>query len=943
MIDSLSQINSLLSQIKASADELNSRLDANESGISGLLATPAKPGAMEEYENFVSERKDIAAFGRASVVTKFSELLDLFNAANSTVKNQVKNNIISLRTYLEATSQKSNNQKDVLLPKLKDAIEQAQFTNAQENENDNKDGATAENQNTNQNNETQDSTGENQSQDDGSNEGTNSAPGNSANPTNVQSPGEPTSNGQKTSKTGTTTNPLTTALRRWNPLSKFSSYTYCLSLYIVTPECMNYFAENGTLPPNNDINTGRWFIVAKSGGMNSDKDPRALTLDEDGALGPGKPGLDYMMEDLNFEMSMLGADGQKTATTATTFTFKIVEPIGFTFLTKLSKASNQVNKLTNLLGVTEETKRPNLYQQHYMIGIKFYGYGPNGELIESSKLGENTNSVLGDPYAIYERIFPIIGTKVSFKIDGRATTYNFEATLNSHQTAYGSKRGIMLSSVNVEGSTVGEIIGGLEKDNKNSLFYKLNNVQETSKTNKNINVPNIYKIDWGDFKELQNSPVITSQDADLKSSGGSSADSTRESNPDTSRQSNVVKTNSKFTQFSPNTAITSALDQIIVKSSYIADKLTKENKSRIEAETENNSPTGLINWYIINPITKVIKRDDITNDWAYEITYQIRPYQIPYIKSQYIPARTKYYGPIKQYDFSLTGQNTEVISFEMEYNNSFYVVQTPNTTPDNSAKNQGAGKVTPVQPGHSASAPTSGSTNNANVIVENVRANLYSIADQASATIKIIGDPDLIMDSIGYKISNLEGFSKFYSNVNQSISPYGGQLFIEIIFNVAEDYKENTGLLDLDPNQIIAFYPVQQQQMQGSKGIIYKINKVVNSFNRGKFEQTLDLYMVPPQELVFDNSNDSSAERAESSKFARQSRPNTTTEGARESNINKESQTKTPTTQGASTTGTASSAPLNKNSAGTPTQTGSTQQDDAYIPVRSPEEESGRG
>lgn len=781
-------------------------------------------------------------------------------------------------------------------------------------------------------------TNQNQVPDDGTAPGTNEAPANYGQSPNVFAPGQDQSNGQRGGRASWGNNRYDNNIRKHNPLSKFSSYTYCLTLYLVTPECSNYFAEFNKLPPNDSVETGRWFIVARSGGLNWQTDPRALTLDSDGVLGPGKPGLDYIIDDLNFDIFMLGADGQKTATAATQFNFKVTEPIGFTFLWRLIKASNQVNKLTALVGNIEESKKPNLYQQNYMVGIKFYGYDSEGNIIESSKIEDPNAAVMGDKYGIYERIFPLVLTKCNFTVNGKATVYNFEGVINNQQAAFGAKRGWIPTGVSLEGTTVGELLEGTGAKSK-ALFPALNEYQETLKVNKNITIPTVYEIDWSGFNEIKNSTIITSSDIDLKSTHMSNATSTEESNPETAKKSpaNVAK---KMINIGGNTTIASAIDQVIVRSAYVVEKLIKENNVRVEVETLPNNK-GTLSWYAINPIAKIIKRDDLTNDWAYKLTYQIVPYEVPYVRSQYVNKKSKYYGAVKEYYYTFTGQNTEVLNFEMEYNNAFYVVTTPTTTPDDSARTQSQGKVTPVQPGVANSAITSGKVNNADVIANNVRANLYSIADQALATIKILGDPDFLMDSIGAKIQPSPTFGKFHS-VNQTIAPYGGQIFVEIIFDVAEDYKESTGLLDLDPNSSIAFYPLEQQRITGSKGLIYKIKKVKSTFNKGKFEQVLELYMVPSPELVMQDTpvKDDYA-RSENEILARKGvqqntagNPNTSVTNAAANNSRQAVADETDPyfTFGAPNTGpdrNNTSNPLQKNPASSSTATGSTTSDDS--------------
>lgn len=685
---------------------------------------------------------------------------------------------------------------------------------------------------------------ENQSLDDAE-QNKNSAPADFNHPATSVGPNQTGTSGQKQTKTSSINNPIATRLRLKNPLSNFSSYTYNLTFYIVTPECANFFAVNGKLPPNG------WYIIARSGGMDSMKDPRALTMDPGGALGPGIPGLDFYIDDLTFDIYMLGADGQKTATAATQFNFKVTEPLGYTFLTKLAKASKQINKITSLLGVPE-SKHPNLYQQNYMMSVKFYGYDSEGNIIESSKVPDNTSVVMGDKFAVFERVFPLIISKCTFKLDGRSTVYNFEAYINNMQSAFGAKRGKIPTASTIEGTTVKEIID-------EGLIPQLNEFQQKAKENKNIEVPIVYEVDWSLAPEIAKSPMVTNEEIDKTSVAGSTATGVAESNVGESQKSNVYNKPKKIVQFAPGTMIVHAIDQIIVKSAYVVERLFKENNPKVEVETQPN-PSGVLEWYSVNPVCEVIKRDAITNDWAYKITYQIIPYKIPYIRSQYVAGKSKYYGPVKEYQFLLTGLNTEVINFEMDYNNSFYVVVTNTTTVDDAAKSANQGLVTPAQLGSVNSAATSGSINNKDSIAENVRANLYSVADQAQATIKILGDPDFLMDQIGSKVVIIPEQSRFYSK-NLSINPYGGQVFVEIIFDIAEDYKEDTGLLDVDPNQTIAFYPLEQQNVVGSKGLIYKIKKVKSTFSRGKFEQVLEMIMVPSVELIMGDGNPGDAGR----------------------------------------------------------------------------------
>lgn len=692
--------------------------------------------------------------------------------------------------------------------------------------------------------------------DDGVNQGTVDAPSPDDRAVNQTDSQSNPSGTQKRTKTDVSNNPLATDRRRWNPLTKFSSFTYNITLYMVTPECANYYADNGTLPDNAD--DGGYYIIAQSGGINSQAEPRLLTTKN--IIGVGQEGLDFYIDDLNLKMYMIGQDRQRTATAAVTISFKVTEPTGFTFLTKLSQACQAINKKSKLISSGNANAWPNLYQQHYIVGVRFYGYDENGELVKAEMVDDAGSFNSYDKFAVYERFFPFIGSKVSTKLTGRATEYLFEGTFQNLQAAFGAKRGKLPTNSEFEGSTVGDILGSMDSKNDKSMIVSLNNIQSKEKVDEKRILAQKFNIEWlEDAEKIKNSPLLTDADYSKEISAMSIAKNVKEVNAATSVVSNTANTTTVIKGFSADTPIVLAIDQIIVKSKYVVDTLIKKINSNIEGDTQTETK-GLLQWYCIHPVTTIEGRDSVTKDWAYNITYQIKPYHVPYLKSQYAPARTKYYGPIKKYSYLFTGENTEVITFEMTYDNQYYIITSPSTNKDNASAKNKSGSTPTQTAGGTNSAPGSGELNQGDAIVENVRSNLYSIADQALATIRIMGDPDFLMDTIGHKIKS-DTFSKFYGN-NDSVNPYQGQVYIEIEFNMGEDYSHDDGLLDVDSNQTVLFYPPEIQKKLNSKGIIYKIISVDSSFSKGKFEQVLELHVPPLTDLILPDEDESNAERA---------------------------------------------------------------------------------
>lgn len=656
-----------------------------------------------------------------------------------------------------------------------------------------------------------------------------------------------------------------TALRRENPLVSLSSWTYNISWYILDPLASNYFAINGKLPSNSS--NGNYYIIAQSGGVNSDLEPRALTLDKDGIPGPGKPGMDFYIDDLTINGLFPGADGTKTSTAPTVLDFKIIEPSGFTLLNRLAQLTKYINSVSTNFGISDDTYSPNLYQQNYLIAIRFYGYDEAGLPIESSKLEFDRKEIInpGNKYALFERYFPIQIGQLEWGISGKSVTYSIkQAVIVPYQVSFSEKRGISPINMTLEGDTVGSVLGGSETPNSKSLINQMNAYQQQLYKNGMISEPGEYYIEWVknsvfDSTTIKNSSLIISRDYSKENTAMGSALTVQQSNVRNSLRNVTINTNKKEIAVSAGTSIAMLIDQVISNSRYISDTLIKENNNLIETETLNNPTTRKLQWYAINPVTEIKKWETKLHDWSYKITYQIVPFEVPYIRSPYVNLKSDYYGPVKKYEYYFTGKNTEIIKFEQSYDAAFYIPLQGTTGKDDSTKNEKATDPAPKSVNGATNAnSTMSEPSNRGIFIENVRANLYSVADQAKAQITIMGDPDYLMDGVGYKIPESNTFGAFYAN-NLSLNPYGGQLYIEIAFKIAEDYT-NEGVMDVDPTQTILFYPKEIQEQLNNEGLIYKLTDIVSTFNKGKFEQVINCISVPPSQFIKE-SDDPKKER----------------------------------------------------------------------------------
>jgi hypothetical protein len=256
-----------------------------------------------------------------------------------------------------------------------------------------------------------------------------------------------------------------------------------------------------------------------------------------------------------------------------------------------------------------------------------------------------------------------------------------------------------------------------------------------------------------------------------------------------------------------------------------------------DAETQN--PTKPFTWFIIKPIVKILGWDDKRYDNAYEITYVIKKYSVPYLRSLVVNYKIPYYGPHKIYNYWYTGQNSEVISYEVDYNFGFYNTQVMGTSVATTS-----GDLAP----NAVEAATN--TNPTNMLpgkkeLQNqIISSLYSPADQLKATIKILGDPDFLMPTESGSLQQM--LTKWYGD-NYSINALGGQVFIEIGFNLVDDYNNDSGLLTVkDGSKMLKIwnYPDEIEKITNGR-MIYQVTHVKSIFRNGVFTQELKS-VIPP-------------------------------------------------------------------------------------------------
>ena len=667
--------------------------------------------------------------------------------------------------------------------------------------------------------------------------------------------GQPIANSKTTiagkagsTKTGTKEDVL--GRRTYNPLGDFSSYTYKISLYYMDPIQFNEYV-NG----NNAI-IKDFKLIAQSGGATQGVDNKATGFD-----------LDFYIDDLEIK-TLINSKETMSMSNSALFKFKIYEPYGFTFTKKLASALDlSTPELKNVKG-------------HFLLMFRFYGYDINGKLLRSSEVqGSPVNN--SDPQAIFERGFPVVFQKFKFKLDYKTVVYDIEAVQVNEQVAKGVSRGTVPAKVTIAGETIEEILlGNSNKKSVTGLIDVLNAHEKSLTTGDKpaFEKANEYKIEFVNADEIKNALMAPQDDVDKKKVPNAPVKNSAGSNVRTeyNNKDGVIEKKIRKMELNGQTSIIQAIDQIISQSSYIKDALNsydKENEKVYDSETEvyNNPNPKTISWYNVTPKVNAIgkDRDSKRQDYAYKITYVISKYEIPFVRALYASKTTKYYGPHKRYNYWYTGKNSEIISFDLDYNYLYQLDVVGQS--DATSNNTGSASTTAKA---SQNADPSGSDTGTNEQVASMKSWLYSPGDLVKFRLKIQGDPDYLMPTVGGGLDSVGKTFKPYGP-DFTINPNSGQVFIEIDFKQAEDYDITNGLLG--PNGDISFMNYPPELQSKIKGMTFMITEVVSKFSKGKFEQDIR-GILPEFTTVGDKSREQNKATPDKSRTTSKTNENVSTE-----------------------------------------------------------------
>lgn len=584
-----------------------------------------------------------------------------------------------------------------------------------------------------------------------------------------------------------------------NPLHPYDSYTYSLSFYILSmDEYQTASNAPETWTPKNEN-----LLVASAGRYGSNRNPNFQT--------------DFYFEDLEFT-TVLAASPQNRNSNLIEGSFKIIEPLGFTFINRIIEAAN---------GVIVPGKSPRYEQQPYLIKIEFYGI-KDGEIkpspIQINEGGQKINTT---------KYIPILITSMDAEITERGGEYKINFVPYSHQVLL-NKNLIIQTDFEIEGTTVEDFLGSPNVNNPKNLSSQINRYykQLKDKTEATESQEVYFEID----------PLIAKSRVILKKSS-------------TQNQSSTLKTNAASFKFTNGQRIDRAIDYIIRNSEWFTNQVTTSKK-----RTTSDEP--LVNFKILPKIEHLGYNKNL-NSYIYKTTYFIKPYQVTSNHSEGV--RPKPEGQVKEYNYIFTGKNIDILDFKLNFNllyiqtisafkNARSVIegQAGASEAENKAlqtkiadEDKSEGVLPAIE--SKTAAPQTVATNKtslstiagSNSAVSDTAAHVIenllntSQGDMINISLRIIGDPLFIKQDDLFYSPTIEDDKELLTK-NGSFIMDRGELYILLKFITPQDYDESTGLTDLTDKKF------GYSDFSG----YYKVISIKNSFSTGKFEQTLDLVRV---------------------------------------------------------------------------------------------------
>jgi hypothetical protein len=676
-----------------------------------------------------------------------------------------------------------------------------------------------------------------------------------------------------------------------NPLLEYDSYTYCLSLHLMSIENYNRLVSSDSSLQKKYVPQNVLISSAGRYGQSFRRDP---AFEED-----------FYFENLKIK-TIVNTTSRNRNSNLIECSFTVIEPLGFTLINRMLDAANNVNP-----GLGSYLQMP------YILQIDFFGSvdgQPPGPLKEHSK------------------VIPVRLTNIKSKLTARGTEYQIDAVPFNHQ-AFNQLNVSLPVSTTVTASKVSQIFGGpAEVSSEDGKFYvnlarrsnierqitnlntglrpfvtsgfdpfdasiaadtrarigeltsqlnneysnfgitgfcaAINSYFSSLKVQNQISVINTVRVVFDE--KIGNSILYTTSGpvnaAGTPASGTSNAAQKAQLQSASGAPKGQLRFDGATVNIPAGTTIDRMIDWAVRNSDYIGKQLkdptvTPEQRANIQAGGNPNTITWL-QWFKIIPNIYIREYDPTQNRYSMDIVFYVKPYKLS-AKHPFYP-RGRVPGFVKKYDYIFTGKNKEVIDLQIDFNTLYLIEMSTNRvksrqpqtgTPGDGNLSTLPDVAAPAAPNPNLQAPNQNIAPTSIALVSDnvattMRAgglpqasadagDLYrslmlgAKGDMITLNLKIIGDPQFIKQDDFFMSQNLVTPSGQFLNDSSGSSLYmdGGELYVFVNFQSPVDYDETKGIADVTSSRY------RYSEYSG----VYKIITVDNSFSNGKFEQSLTL------------------------------------------------------------------------------------------------------
>lgn len=352
-------------------------------------------------------------------------------------------------------------------------------------------------------------------------------------------------------------------------------------------------------------------------------------------------------------------------------------------------------------------------------------------------------------------------------------------------------------------------------------------------------IANEYSIEFNP-PTLANAKITKPGSTNKKATPASQTNSARNKLPET----NSMAKDSRIQTFQAGTPIVQIIDQILRNSTYITDQ-AKVTIDETTGKTKEQVPLGdNVTWFKISVVTTPIDFDEGRRDFAYRIKYVITPYALSNMVSEYFP-EGQFRGLHKKYDYWFTGENTQVMNFEQQFNKLWVqTITDPSinlTTAQSISQREIWSRVTQA----ASEQNSQGAEGKTNEVGANAADYMYSVGDQGNIKLKIVGDPAWLQQGEITTAADAKNFTFSPFCTDGTINFDASQVCFSVNWKRPNDYDFNgTGAMPVGKGNPSS----TANQTSIEESATYRATMIRSNFSRGRFDQDLEgiLFLVPP-------------------------------------------------------------------------------------------------